>query len=116
MVGIKSTFKNELPQNKKINERVKNIVEDGDRVRYHTVRRRDDLERQKRINYRLEYERILGEMSKFTPHGGHIPLQTRTHKERLHHLKKIHAQSVQGIPHPITATGNGSGSGSSNRS
>ena len=62
----------------------------------------------------MEYERLVGEMSRFTPHGGHITLP-RTHRERLHTLKRLYRESVHRPPHPISEQ-NGNGNGGSVRS
>ena len=60
--------------------------------------RRRILEHQRQQTYRHEYERVLNNMHV----RGIVGLrESRGHKKRLNHLKKVAQASLEGIQHPL---------------
>ena len=60
--------------------------------------RRKVLEHQRQNTYRQEYERVLNNM---VVHGIVGLRESRGHKKRLNHLKKVAQASLEGVQHPI---------------
>ena len=60
--------------------------------------RRQVLEHQRQKTYRNEYERVLNNM---VVHGIPGLRESKGHKKRLNHLKKVAQASLEGTHHPI---------------
>jgi DUF1680 family protein len=60
--------------------------------------RRRVLEHQRQRTYRNEYERVLNNM---VVHGIVGLRESKGHKKRLNHLKKVAQASLEGTHHPI---------------
>ena len=60
--------------------------------------RRRVLEHQRQKTYRNEYERVLNNMA---VHGIPGLRESKGHKRRLNHLKKVAQASLEGTHHPI---------------